>query len=233
MSYAVQTPPVAAPPPGRRPLSVAMAVGLLWAMAATGLTYAIGMVTVTPGVVGRFRGAAAGSDAADGFVAVIWLVAALALVLSLLVVALFVVLGIALRRGSRLGRGVTLGVCVLGVLAGCGTLAILAVQRAGDPVPGTLSDALDSAYPNGWIVLNVAVAVAQVVAYLVVGVLVLMAPRDFFGNSGSSEWGSPQTKPFVTGELDRTLEPDQFSDPAVAPKLTPNVEDEYWSRPHE
>ncbi|GIF43820.1 hypothetical protein [Actinoplanes xinjiangensis] len=229
MSYAVPTPIVAAPPAGRRPVSVATAVALLWAMAAAGLTYAIGMVVVTAGVVGRFRDAVAGSDVADNFVAVMWLVAALALVLSLLVTALFVVLGIALRRGSRLGRGITLGVCVLGVLAGCGTLAILAAQRAGDAAPGTLSEALNSAYPNGWIVLNVVVAVAQVVAYLVVGLLVLVTPRGFFGHSPSSEWAIPQTNPFVTGGS----EPDQFSDPAVSPKSTSNPEDEFWSRPNE
>ncbi|MEV4276810.1 hypothetical protein [Actinoplanes xinjiangensis] len=229
MSYAVPTPIVAAPPAGRRPVSVATAVALLWAMAAAGLTYAIGMVAVTVGVVARFRDAVAGSDVADNFVAVMWLVAALALVLSLLVTALFVVLGIALRRGSRLGRGITLGVCVLGVLAGCGTLAILAAQRAGDAAPGTLSEALNSAYPNGWIVLNVVVAVAQVVAYLVVGLLVLATPRGFFGHSASSEWATPQTNPFVTGGS----EPDQFSDPAVSPKSTSNPEDEFWSRPNE
>ncbi|MEU8658916.1 hypothetical protein [Actinoplanes philippinensis] len=229
MSYAVPTPLVTAPPPARRPVPVATAVALLWAMAAAGLTYAIGMVAVTPGVVSRFRDAAAGSDAADGFVAVLWLVAVLALVLSLLVTALFVVLGIALRRGSRLGRGVTLGVAALGVLTGCGTLAILAAQRAGDAAPGTLSAALNSAYPDGWIVLNVIVAAAQVVAYLVVGVLVLVSPRGFFGHSASPEWANPQTKPFVTGGS----EPDQFSGPAGAPKSTSNLEDEFWSRPHE
>ena len=238
MSYAIQPPPVAAPPATRRPVAVSMAAVLLWTMAAAGLVYAIGMVAVTPGVVGRFRDAVAGSAAVDNFVTVIWLVAALSLVLGLLVVALFVVLGIALRRGSRLARGITLGVCGLGLLTGFGTLAVLAVQRAGEATPGTLSEALNQAYPNGWIVLNVSVAAAQVIAYLVVGVLVLAAPSAFFGggagyvtpvNSVSPEWGSPQTKPFVTGQS----EPDQFSDPTASPKSTPNPEDEYWSRPHE
>jgi hypothetical protein len=229
MSYAVQSPLVAAPPARRRPVAVATAVALLWAMAAAGVTYAVGMVAVTPGVISRFRDAVLDSDGVDGFIAVMWLVAALALVLSLLVTALFVVLGVALRRGSRLGRGVTLGVCVLGVLTGCGTLAVLAAQRAGEAAPGTVSEALNSAYPNGWIVLNVVVAAAQVVAYLVVGILVLAAPREFFGNSASPEWAGPQTKPFVTDGS----EPDQFSVPAVPPKSTSNLEDEFWSRPHE
>ncbi|MEU4621063.1 hypothetical protein AB0G04_13920 [Actinoplanes sp. NPDC023801] len=238
MSYAIQPQPVAAPPAVRRPVAVNLAVALLWAMAAAGLTYAIGMVAVTPGVVGRFRDAAPGSAAVDNFVTVLWLIAALSLVLGLLVVALFVVLGIALRRGSRLGRGITLGVCGLGLLTGLGTLAVLAVQRAGEAAPGTLSEALNEAYPNGWIVLNVAVAAAQVIAYLVVAVLVLVAPRTFFGgaaayaptvNSTSPEWAGPQTKPFVTGGSEH----DQFSDLPSSTKSTPNPEDEYWSRPNE
>jgi hypothetical protein len=238
MSYAVQPPPVAVSPAVRRPAAVSLAAVLLWAMAAAGLTYAIGMVVVTPGVVSRFLESAPGSDVAENFVTVIWLVAALALVLGLIVVALFVVLGIALRRGSRIARGITVGVCGIGLLTGIGTLLILAAQRAGEAAPGTLSEALDAAYPNGWIVLNVAVAAAQVIAYLVVGVLVLTAPSAFFAgasayvtpvNSASPEWVSPQTKPFVTGGS----EPDQFSDLPASPKSTPNPEDEYWSRPHE
>jgi hypothetical protein len=238
MSYAVQPPPVAVSPAVRRPVAVSLAAVLLWAMAAAGLTYAIGMVVVTPGVVSRFLESAPSSDVAENFVTVIWLVAALALVLGLIVVALFVVLGIALRRGSRVARGITVGVCGIGLLTGIGTLLILAAQRAGEAAPGTLSEALDAAYPNGWIVLNVAVAAAQVIAYLVVAALVLAAPGAFFAgkpafvtpvNSVSPEWGSPQTKPFVTDGS----EPDQFSDLTSSPKSTPNQEDEYWSRPHE
>lgn len=229
MSYALQPPIAAAPPAVRRPFSVAAAVALLWAMAAAGLTYAIGMVAVTPGVVGRLRDAAPAADSVDNFVAVMWLVAALALVLGLLMTGFFVVLGVALRRGSRLGRWVTLGACGLGMVTGCGTLAILAAQRAGDAVPGTLSDALNSAYPNGWIVLNVVMAAAQVLAYLTVGILVLIAPREFFGYSAPAEWAKPQTNPFVT----REFEPDQFSGPVSPPKSTSNPDDEFWSRPHE
>lgn len=239
MSYAIQPPPVAAPPPAaRRPVTVTVAVALLWTMAAVGLVYAIGVVAVTPEVVGRFRDAVAGSAVVDNFVTVIWLVAALSLVLGLLVVTVFGVLGVALRRGSRLARGITLGVCGLGLLTGLGTLAVLAVQRAGEAAEGTLSEALNQAYPNGWIVLNAAVAAAQVIAYLIVGALVLAAPSAFFGdrtayvtpvNSASPEWGGSQTKPFVTGGS----EPDQFSDVAAQPKSEPNPEDEYWSRPHE
>ncbi|MDI6102876.1 hypothetical protein QLQ12_30085 [Actinoplanes sp. NEAU-A12] len=247
MSYAAQPPPVAVPPVARRPVAVSTAVALLWAMAVAGLTYAAGMAAVTPGVVGRLRDAAPGSDTVDNFVTVLWLVAALALVLGVLFVAFFAVLGIALRKGSRLARGIALGVCVFGVLTGCGTLAILAAQRAGEAEPGTLSAALNAAYPSGWIVLNVAVAAAQVVAYLVVGALLLAAPRGFFGGTAEPaaalpgfvppgqlvaqppEWASPQTKSFVTGGS----EPDQFSDQPTPPKSAASPEHEYWSRPNE
>lgn len=242
MSYAVQPPPLAVLPAARRPAAVTTAVALLWAMAAAGLTYAIGMVAVTPGVVGRLRDAAPGSDVAENFVTVIWLVGALAPVLALLFLALLVVLGIALRRGNRLARVISLGVCGLGLLTGLGTLGILAAQRAGDAVPGSVGEAVGDAYPTGWLTLNVIVAVAQVVGYLVVGALLLTVPREYFGAApgfvppipfgapaSQSEWAAPQTKPFVTGGS----EPDQFSDPAVSSKSASNPEDEYWSRPHE
>ncbi|WP_203803707.1 hypothetical protein [Actinoplanes couchii] len=211
-------------------------------MAAAGLTYAISMVAVTPGVVSRFRDATSGSTAAENYVTVIWLVGALAPVLALLFVALFVVLGAALRRGSRSARLIAVGVCALGLVTGLGTLGILAVQRAGDPVSGSIAEALDQAYPSGWITLNFAVAIAQVVGYLVVGALLMVAPREYFASApaflapgqfvappSQSEWAAPQTKPFVTGGS----EPDQFSHPAVLPKSAPGQEDEYWSRPHE
>ena len=262
MSYAVQPPPVAAPPAVRRPAAVSTAVALLWAMAVAGLTYAVGMVAVTPGVVGRLRDAAPGSGTVDDFVTVMWLVAALALVLGVLFLAFFVVLGIALRRGNRLARAIALGACVLGVLTGCGTLVVLAAQRAGDAAPGTLSEALNAAYPSGWIVLNVVVAVAQVVAYLVVAALLLSAPRQFFGgtsggNSGETSEGTLDATPvpavalpgfvppgqFVADPSEWAApqtkpfvtggsEPDQFSDRPTSPKSAPNPEDEYWSRPH-
>ncbi len=242
MSYAVQQPPAAVPFPARRPAAVTTAVALLWAMAAAGLTYAISMVAVTPGVVGRFRDATAGSSAAENFITVIWLVGALAPVLALIFAALFAVLGVALRRGNRLARAVAVGVCGLGLLTGLGTVGILAAQRSGDAVPGSIGAALSDAYPSGWITLNAVVAVAQVLGYLAVGGLLLAAPREYFGTApgfvppsqfeapaSEPQWAGPQTKPFVTGGS----EPDQFSDPAVLPKSAPIQEDEYWSRPHE
>ncbi|MEU4420672.1 hypothetical protein AB0F81_08605 [Actinoplanes sp. NPDC024001] len=181
MSYAAVQPPAAAPPAGSRPAVVTTAVALLWAMAVAGLAYAIGMVAIAPGTVDRFRDATGDTDQIESYVAVIWIDAAVAVAVALLILALFVILGIGLRRGSRIARGVTLGVCVLGVLAGFGSLLVIAGQRAGEALPGSVGAALGAAYPDGWIGLNVAVAAAQVLAYLVLAALVLFAPRQFFG----------------------------------------------------
>ncbi|MEU4692150.1 hypothetical protein [Actinoplanes sp. NPDC023714] len=162
------------------------AVALLWTMAVGGFVYAISMVAVTPGTVSRFREATSGSEVAENFIAVVWLDAAVGAVVALLVVALFAVLGVGLRRGSRVAWGITLGVCVLGVLGGCGSVAAIGGQQSGDAVPGSLGEALNAAYPAGWIGLNAAVAVAQVIAYIVVAFLLLLAPRAFFGRQGAA-----------------------------------------------
>ncbi|MBB2944903.1 hypothetical protein FB565_004636 [Actinoplanes lutulentus] len=178
------------------------AVALLWTMAVAGFVYAAGMVAVTPGTVGRFQDATSGSEVADNYVAVIWLGSAIGAVVALLIVALFTVLGVGLRRGSRLARGITLGVCVLGVIGGCGSVAAIGGQQSGDAVSGSLGAALNDAYPGGWIGLNAAVAVAQVIAYLLVAFLLLLAPRAFFGGAsaaagagsgpvGNPAWGGP------------------------------------------
>ncbi|MBG0560473.1 hypothetical protein [Actinoplanes aureus] len=197
MSYAVQ-PPVVAPPARSRPAAVTTAVVLLWTMAVVGLAYAIGMVAIAPGTIDRFRDATGDTDQVESFISVIWIDAAVALVMAVLVVALFAVLGVGLRRGSRLARGVTLGICVLGFLAGIGSLLAIAGQRAGEALPGSVGAALGAAYPNGWISLNVAVAAAQVLAYLVVAVLLLLAPRPFFA-SGSAASGNPPAHPHLGG----------------------------------
>ena len=186
MSYAAQ-PPVAAPPPGARPAAVTTAVALLWTMAVAGLAYAIGMVSIAPSTVGRFRDATGGTDQVESFIAVVWIDAAVALVLAVLIGALFAVLGVGLRRGSRLARGVTLGACAFGFLAGIGSLLAIAGQRAGEALPGSVGAALGAAYPDGWITLNVAVAAAQVLGYLVVAALLLLAPRSFFGGAAPAD----------------------------------------------
>ena len=181
MSYAVE-PPGAVDSPRSRPVPVTLAAALLGVMGLAGLAYAVATLAVTPGVVGRFRAAAIGADRADvnGFVTVLWVAAAVAAVLAIVLFALYVMLALGLRRGSNAARIGAWVVCGLGLLAGCASTTAVVVQRRGVETPGTLGTALADAYPNGWIGLNVAVAVAQMVGYVAVAVLLLASPSAFF-----------------------------------------------------
>jgi hypothetical protein len=238
MSYAVQTPAAPAAPPPRRPVTVRLSAVLLVVMALVGLGYAVATLAVTPGVVDRFRDAAGPDPDADGYVTGVWLGAALGAVLAVILFALFVALALGLRRGSNAARIGTWVVCGLGLLFGCATLATVGAQRAGDGTPGTLGFALSTAYPDGWIGLNIGLAVAQVAGYVVVAALLFRAPGAFFGRgsaaghpSGSSAYVtlptygaintfSPSAQPQATG----TSQP-----PSVPPE--PGPDDDYWARP--
>ena len=189
MSYAMQ-PPAAAPAPAtttapRRPVSVASASILLILMAVVGLGYAVATLVIAPGTVDRFRAAAAGANSVDvdGYVTVVWIGAAISAVLAVVLFALYVVLALGLRRGSNAARIATWVVAGLGLLGGCVTTATVAMERAGDPVQGSLSAALSEAYPGGWIPVNIALAVAQMLGYVLVGVLLLASPGTFFGRA--------------------------------------------------
>jgi len=187
MSYAMQPPAVAPAPTSapRRPVSVASASALLILMAVVGLGYAIATLAIAPGTVDRFRAAAVGGSSVDvdGFVTVVWIGAALSAVLAVILFALYVVLALGLRRGSNAARIATWVVAGLGLLAGCATTGTVAVERSGDPLQGSLSAALSDAYPGSWIPLNVALAVAQMLGYVLVGVLLLASPGPFFGRA--------------------------------------------------
>jgi hypothetical protein len=164
---------------------VTSAATLLILMAVVGLGYAVAALAIAPGTVERFRAAAGGANSADvdGFGTVVWIGAAVGAVLAVILFALYVVLALGLRRGSNAARIATWVVAGLGLLAGCGTTLTMAVQRSGDPVPGSLSAALSDAYPGAWIPLNVALAVAQMLGYVLVGVLLLASPGTFFGRA--------------------------------------------------
>ncbi|MGX6604468.1 hypothetical protein ACWKSP_20385 [Micromonosporaceae bacterium Da 78-11] len=196
MSYPVQPSPttVPAPPPATeagRPATVTAASALLWLMAAVGLFYAVVTLTVVPGTVSRFRDGVTGADAdADNLTGVVWIGAAIATVLAVLLFALFVVLGLALRRGSNAARIATLVICALGLLAGCGSAATVGIERNGDAVAGSLSEGLTTAYPGGWVGINVGLSVAQMIAYVLVGVLLLLTPKAFFGRGAQPVAGS-------------------------------------------
>jgi hypothetical protein len=252
MSYAVQTAPVPEAAP-RRPVTVQLAAGLLALMALIGLGYAIATLAVTPGVLDRFRDAAGpgrGSDI-DGYVTGVWLLAALGAVLAVIIVALYVVLALGLRRGSRASRTGTWVVCGLGVLFGCGTTATVAIQRAGAPNPASLGAALTDAYPGYWIPLNISLAVAQMVGYLVVALLLAAGTRGFFRRTapavppagggayvtlptyGSANAYPPQSSAPLASRADAPPASRADAPPASGPGVPPpsGPDDDYWSRP--
>ena len=191
MSYAVQQPPVAQPP--RRPVTVVLAAVLLAVMGVVGLGYAVATLAITPAVVDKFRNAAAAADRTDvdGLVTVVWIGAAVGAALAIILFALYLVLALGLRRGSNASR---IGVWVLaglGLLAGCGTTVAVLVQRSGDGTPGSLGSALSDSYPSGWIGLNIALAVAQMLGYVLVVVLLIASPGAFFGRSAAPPPATP------------------------------------------
>lgn len=235
MSYAVQTAPVPEAAP-RRPVTVQLAAGLLTLMALVGLGYAVATLAVTPGVLDRFRdatGSGRGSDI-DGYVTGVWLLAALGAVLAVIIVALYVVLALGLRRGSRRSRIGTWVVCGLGVLFGCGTTATVAIQRAGTGNPASLGAALTDAYPGYWIPLNISLAVAQMVGYLVVALLLAIGTRGFF-RPGAPAAPAPGTGAYVTLPTygSANAHPPSSSAPPSGPAASPpsGPDDDYWSRP--
>jgi hypothetical protein len=199
MSYAVQS-PVAATAAPRRPLPVLLSAGLLSLMGLVGLGYAVATLVVAPGVVDRFRDAAAGADSTDvdGLITVLWIGAALGTVLAVILFALYLVLALGLRRGSNASRIGTWVVCGLGAVAGGGSALAVLAQRSGEGTPGSLGVQLSEAYPGSWIGLNVALAVAQIVGYLIVAVLLLASPGSFFGRTAKTQ-------------------PDQYAQPAPPP----------------
>src|SRR4029453_9200107 len=162
---------------------------LLALMALVGLGYAVATVAVAPGVVDRFRAGAGGADSGeiDAYVTGVWMVAALGAVLSVILFALFVVLALGLRRGSQASRVGAWVVCGLGLLFGCGATVGVAAQRSGEGDPGTLGVALSGAYPGPWIGLNVSLAIAQMIGYIVVAALLAISPGAFFRRGNPAE----------------------------------------------
>jgi hypothetical protein len=152
-------------------------------MALVGLAYAIAAVSTAPGTVDRFRAASAGAASADvdGYVSVIWIGAAIGTVLAVILVALYLVLALGLRRGSNAARIATWVVCGLGLLAGCGSTATVLVERSGTGDPQSLGAALSGAYPSSWIGLNLSLAIAQMVGYAVVALLLIAGRGAWFG----------------------------------------------------
>ena len=213
MSYAVQS-PVAAVAAPRRPVPVLLSAALLSLMGLVGLGYAVATLVIAPGVVDRFRDAAAGADGTDvdDLVTVLWIGAALGTVLAVILFALFLVLALGLRRGSNASRIGTWVVCGLGALAGGGSALAVMAERSGDGRPGSLGGLLSDAYPGSWIGLNVGLAIAQIVGYLIVAVLLVTSPGSFFGRAAK-----PQPDPYAQPAPPPGYGPPAYGPPAFVP----------------
>jgi hypothetical protein len=244
MSYAVQA-PVAAP---RRPVTVTIAAALLALMALIGLGYAIATLAVTPGIVSRFRAAAEGLDAtgADGYVTALWVGAGIAVVLGVVLFALYVALALGLRRGSSGARIGTWVVCGLGLLGGCGSAITVWVQR-GSTSADALLTALGSAYPTGWIGLNIGLSIAQMFGYAVVALLVGVGTGGYFrrGHPTGPQTPVPPGAPPYPHAAPGAYQPGAYqpgpdqADPyqpgshglTGTPPPVPGPDDHYWARP--
>lgn len=181
------------PPAGRRPGGVTLASALLVSMGAAGLAYAVTTLVITLGVVRRFRVAAAdtGASAADvgGFVTAFNVVAWIGLILALALAAVLVAASVGLRRGRRGARTVTWVICGLGLAGGLGAMLAVAVQRSvTSDLPGSgLGPAITAAYPAGWIGLNVALALAQVLGYAVVALSLATGSGTWFARPAAGD----------------------------------------------
>jgi hypothetical protein len=176
---------------------VTLAAVVLSLMALVGLAYAVATISTAPGTVSRFRAAAVGAASTDidGYVSVIWIGAAIGTVLAVILVALYIVLALGLRRGSNASRIATWVVCGLGLLAGCGSMTTVLVERSGQGDPQSLGAALSNAYPSSWIGLNLSLAIAQMVGYVIVALLLLAARGAWFGRGPAALPGPGMPQP--------------------------------------
>jgi hypothetical protein len=173
---------------------VTLAAVVLTLMALVGFAYAIATISTAPGTVSRFRAAAVGAASTDidGYVSVIWIGAAIGTVLAVILFALYIVLALGLRRGSNASRIATWVVGGLGLLAGCASTVTVLLERSGDGDPQSLGAALSGAYPSSWIGLNLSLAIAQMVGYVIVALLLFAARGAWFGRGPAAPSG-----PFV------------------------------------
>ncbi|HEX6967570.1 MAG TPA: hypothetical protein VF174_01900 [Micromonosporaceae bacterium] len=156
----------------RRPGVVAAAAGLLVVMAVSGAVYSVFSLASLFGIADRYRDAGGASTA---LINVVVLYTAVAAAVSGLVAVLLLLLAAGVWRGRSGARSGSWVVCGLGFIGGCLSLAVLLLQRAvpvrADPAA---VDALLAAYPTGWVGLNRALSIAQVLGYLVVAVLLAL-----------------------------------------------------------
>ncbi|MDG4803865.1 hypothetical protein [Micromonospora sp. WMMD980] len=190
----------------RRPATVVAAVAVLLLMAVGALAYAVTSLGVAGGTVGRFRAAAAETDATGGDVdRVAGLLrgsTVLAAVLGVLAALLLVGLALGLRSGRPGARTATWVVAGLGLLCGCCGLAVLVGQRAAplrlgadDRVTADLLGLVGDAYPAWWIPVNAALSVAQILGYLVVAALLTLPSANAFLHRHPAPAGRPSGPP--------------------------------------
>jgi hypothetical protein len=125
--------------------------------------------------------------------------AAVGAVLAVILFGVCVVLALGLRRGSNTARIATWVTAGLGLLAGCTSTLVMAVQFGDDATQGTLEAALAEAYPGSWVGLNVSLSVAQMAGYLVVSLLLLAAPGTYFGRAPKPLPPDPFAAPSAAG----------------------------------
>jgi hypothetical protein len=229
MSYAQPVSVVVPLRENRRPATVTSAAVLLTVMAFGGLAYAVATFAVTPGIVEKFRDSAGVLDPAgvDGYVAAVWIGAGIAAVLAVILFALYAVLALGLRSGSPAARIGTWVICGLGLVAGCASAAAVAAQRGADTSEALLVE-LGAAYPSGWIGLNIALSVAQMIGYAVVAVLLVVSPRAWFVRR---ETRTPVPLPVQPGYPGYPPSYPYQQYPAPTPPPVQGPADDYWKRP--
>ncbi|WDZ86143.1 hypothetical protein [Micromonospora cathayae] len=176
--------------PPRRPAAVVLAAGLLVGMAVAGLANAAAGLLTLDGTATRFRAATtdvADRSAVDAVATLVGVFTVLAAVLAVVVAVLLFALALGLLARRNAVRVTTWVVAGLGLLAGCGALAVLVGQRTipfrldrDEATTAVLFDALTSAYPAWWIPLNAGLSVGQVLGYLVVATLLALPTANAY-----------------------------------------------------
>ncbi|MFB9234803.1 hypothetical protein ACFFWC_04520 [Plantactinospora siamensis] len=184
--------PAAPVRPGRRrPVAVTGAAALLTLMAAVGLVHALIGLSILSGTVARFRSATA-STAADHaqLTVAVTLIRGAAALATLIAVGMAVLLGLlalGLLRGTRGSRLAVWAVSAIGLLLGCGALAVTGLQRVvpldfrpEDLATEQLVRAAAGAYPAWWAPLGAALSTGQALGYLVVALLLALPAANAY-----------------------------------------------------
>jgi hypothetical protein len=193
--------------PARRPGAVVSAAVILVLMALGALAYAVAGLAILDGTVERFRASAGGTGATAADVDTAVSLLRVSVILSAVVTVLVGLVLVALALGLRAGRpGARVGawvVCGLGLLCGCCALAVLVGERtaplrlgADERVTADLLARLADAYPSGWIPVNAALSVGQLLGYAVVAALLtLPAAGAWFRRSAPGGPVAPSSAP--------------------------------------